>query len=71
VALVTGYLCQGFSSGDGTGVHGYPRGRSMSNTFWKVYEKICMKGGSVNVRLITSTSGCRTAGKVLQQDIAC
>lgn len=25
VALVTGSLCQGFSYGDGTGVHGYPR----------------------------------------------
>lgn len=43
----------------------------MSNTFWQVYENICVKGGSVNVMLITSTSGCRTAGKVLQQDIVC
>lgn len=41
----------------------------MSNAFWKVYEMTCMKGRSVNVMLITSSSDCGTAGKMLQQNI--
>lgn len=43
------------------------QGKGYAKYFWKVCEKICTKGGNVNVMLITSVSNCRAAGKGLQQ----
>lgn len=45
------------------------QGEDYDKYFWKVCGQICMKGGNVNVMMITSVSNCRAAGKGLQQVI--